>query len=190
MQDTWEKFSGVTVWLHWLVAVAIIGLLAVGLIMDEFRGLGLTPIHKSIGVLVFLLVLVRVGWRLKSGWPEPVSTYPKIEQILAKLTHWTLVICTLLMPISGMMMSGAGGRGFGIFGLQIVAANPDPANPGKVIPYNETIGGVGHEMHEIVSTVLMIAIGLHIVGALKHHMLDKDGTLRRMLGQNISAPTS
>ena len=189
MQDNWEKLSRLTVWLHWIVGLTIIGLLAVGTYMEETKTYELFPIHKSIGVLVFIFVLWRVIWRFKNGWPKPVGTYTKIEQILSKITHWTLIICTLLMPISGMMMSGASGTGFGVFGLEIVAANPDPVNLGKFIAYNGRAAWAGHVLHNNVSTLLIIAICLHIVGALKHHMIDKDGTLRRMLGRKI-APTS
>jgi len=187
MQDTWERFSKVTIWLHWIVGITIILLLIVGSFMEDIDIKFLLPLHQSFGISILVFVLLRVLWRIKNGWPEPVSVYSRIEQILAKITHWVLIICTLLMPISGMMMSGASGHGFALFGLQIVAANPDPANPGKFLPYNGTAAGIGHEMHEIISTILIIAICLHVAGALKHHVIDKDGTLRRMLGQKISA---
>lgn len=87
------------------------------------------------------------------------------------------------MPISGMMMSGFGGHGIFIFGFELVAMNPVPANPNEVIATNAQLAGIGHEMHGFIGEVLIFAIVLHVVGAVKHHVIDKDNTLRRMLGR-------
>lgn len=185
MSDTKEKLSATTVWLHWVVGITVILLLAVGVYMNETETAVLYPIHKSIGVLIFMVVMARVAWRVKTGWPERIGTHRNIERVLAKISHWTLIIGTLVMPVSGMMMSGAGGHGFGIFGLGLVPANPDPSDPEKVIPYNKALAEVGHELHEIVGYLLIAAVLLHITAALKHHLIDRDGTLRRMLGAKI-----
>ncbi|MFC3051489.1 cytochrome b [Kordiimonas pumila] len=184
-QDTKAKFSHITISLHWIVGLTIITLLAVGLYMAENEVYSLYTLHKSVGVIVFAFVAVRVLWRIKNGWPVPASDYKRHEQILAKIVHWVLIIGTVLMPVSGMLMSGAGGHGFGIFGFEIMAPNPDPANPGEALPLNAFTAGIGHEMHEILGFVMMAAIALHIAGALKHHLIDKDETLKRMLGKTI-----
>lgn len=186
MPDNKDKLSPVTVSLHWLVGITIIALLAVGIYMKEFEVLGLYNIHKSTGVLIFAFILARVAWRAKNGWPEPAGNYKRTERLLAKITHWVLLAGTVIMPVSGMMMSGAGGYGFGIFSLTIMAPNPDPGNPQEVVPLNETVAELGHELHEITGYLLIAAVLLHIAGALKHHIVDKDGTLRRMLGADIS----
>lgn len=181
-RDTAQKLSPTTIALHWIVGLSIIGLLAVGQIMDSFEIYALYPIHKALGFLIFFVILARVLWRLTNGWPTPVSQYQRHEQILSKLIHWLLIIGTVLMPISGFMMSALGGHGVDVFGLEVVARNPDPANPQEVIALHAGLAGLGHEVHGMLGKVLMAAVALHIVGALKHHFADKDATLRRMLG--------
>ncbi len=185
MPDSKAKLSGVTVTLHWLVAITVICLLAVGIYMEENEAYSLYPIHKSVGAIIFLVILARVGWRVSQGWPTPVSQYAKAEQILSKVTHYVLLIATVLMPLTGITMSVAGGHGLHVFGLEIVAANPDPANPDKMLPLNQSAAKLAHTMHGLVANVLIAAILLHIAGALKHHVIDKDGTLRRMLGKTV-----
>ncbi|MEJ6517787.1 MAG: cytochrome b/b6 domain-containing protein [Pseudomonadales bacterium] len=96
----------------------------------------------------------------------------------------TLLIGTLIFPISGMIMSGLGGQGLAMLRLEVYPHNPDSQDPTHVSPFNEAIAGVAHETDEILGIVFILAITLHIAGALKHHLMDKDGTLRRMLGKN------
>lgn len=181
-----HTFSKTTIWLHWLVAIIMMSTMALGAYMSllEAEGYRLYPIHKSIGVLVFPLLLVRVLWRLKQGWPEPLHHYSAVEQRLAKFTHWALLLGTVALPVSGMIYSGASGHGFGIFGLQIFPTNYHPTEVGQVIPYNELISVAGETAHEWIGYGLMAVLGLHITGALKHHVIDGDATLRRMLGKS------
>lgn len=175
--------SKLTVRLHWLVAAAMIGLFALGQVMSHNELLELYPLHKGLGILVLLLVLPRVLLRLKEGWPAPVAAAPPAQERLAKVVHWALLIATVAMPVSGIMMSGAGGHGLAIFGLELLSANPDPASPGEVIPFNATLAGIGYFGHQIGSKLLLLALVLHVAGAVKHHLVDKDATLTRMLGR-------
>lgn len=179
--DTQNQLSTITRTLHWLVALTIISMLAVGFYMATFEVWSLFPIHKAFGVLVLLIILPRILWRLKNGWPTPVREYPTWEHKLALVTHWILILGTLIMPISGFIFSGASGHGVDVFGVVLAPTNPDPANPHDVIPFNETVADIGSEAHEIVGYLMVIAIVLHIAGALKHHIIDKDRTLLRML---------
>jgi cytochrome b561 len=181
--DTQDKLSTTTRVLHWLVALIIITMLAVGFYMATFEVWSLFPIHKAFGVIALLIILPRVLWRLKSGWPVTVREYPTWEHKLAVVTHWVLILGTLIMPISGFIFSGAGGHGVDVFGLVLAPMNPDPTNPHEVIPFNATVADIGHETHEIVGYIMAIAIVLHIAGALKHHIIDKDRTLLRMFGK-------
>jgi cytochrome b561 len=82
-----------------------------------------------------------------------------------------------------MLYSGGSGHGLSLFGWVIVPENPDIENPGNVIAYSETMSQFGETAHEILGYALVVAILLHIIGALKHHLLDKDRTLLRMLGK-------
>ncbi len=181
--DTQNQLSPITRALHWLVALMIISLLAVGFYMATFEVWALYPIHKAFGVIALLIILPRVVWRLKNGWPIPVRDYPTWEHKLAVATHWVLILGTVIMPISGFIFSGASGHGVDVFGLVLAPMNPDPSHPGEVIAFNETVADAGNELHEIVGYVMAMAIALHIAGALKHHIFDKDRTLLRMLGK-------
>jgi len=184
--DQQHQLSKTSVVLHWIVALVIISLSGVGLLMSQKEIWFLYRIHKSIGVLIFVVILMRVVWRLRQGWPKPIRQYARYEQALAKLVHWVLIVATVLMPVSGMLMSGVGGHGIAIFGWQLVAEHHSLNKPDHAEPYSEFWAQVGETGHEIIGYVLIVAIALHIAGALKHHIVDRDATLRRMLGRNVS----
>lgn len=179
--DTASRFAPTTIVLHWLVALTIITLMAVGYYMEENEVYSLYPIHKSIGTLILFVALARVVWRWRNGWPVPVSQYQRWETALAKIAHWVLILGTLLFPISGMMMSGMGGYGVPIFGIDLLAPN---IVDGKTVPLNKSLAGLGSQVHGALLPIMLTALGLHVAGALKHHIIDKDGTLRRMLGMS------
>ncbi|GFR59501.1 cytochrome b561 family protein [Elysia marginata] len=180
--DKPEQFSLTTITLHWLVAIGMIGMLAIGIYMTEAEVYSLYPWHKSFGVLIIAFVVLRVLWRIKNGWPVPVSQYIAIEQNLAKAVHWILIIGTVLMPVSGALMSALGGNGIDIFGLELMPRNPDPENPGRVLPHNGDIASFCHAIHHWLGYIVIGAVILHIAGAIKHHVIDQDATLKRMLG--------
>lgn len=184
--DTQEKLSPITISLHWIVGLTIITLLGVGLYMSNTHAYSLYPIHKSVGVCIFAVILLRVIWRIKNGWPQPAGQYKKIEQLVSKVVHYTLLIGSVIIPVSGMMMSGLGGHGIHVFGLELMARNVDPNDMSKVIPINGDLAGLGSNLHEYVSYLVIGAIILHVAGAYKHHIINKDGTLKRMLGAKIS----
>jgi cytochrome b561 len=179
----YSRFSKQTIFLHWLIALWMIGLLAVGVYMHETKSFDLYPIHKSMGVLILGFVFWRVWVRAQEGWPEPLRETAAWQLSLAQVIKWVLIIATLLMPISGMMMSGFGGHGFGIFSFEIVARNLDEWDTSKVVPYNAFLAEMGEEVHEIGGNLLIAAVSLHALAAIKHHFIDKDATLRRMLGR-------
>ena len=188
MRDNMSKLSKTTVYLHWIIALGIIGLLLMGVYMVETKTYSFYSLHKSLGVLILLVVLIRVVWRVMNGWPEPVNNSKKWEYTLAKIIHWLLIIGTIILPVSGMMMSGAGGHGINLFGFELVASNPDPENLGSVIPFNGTVARIGHQIHWIIGYILIALIIFHTVVAIKHHVISKDGTLSRMIGKAIGNP--
>uniref|UniRef100_UPI004055FD0B cytochrome b n=1 Tax=Candidatus Electrothrix sp. TaxID=2170559 RepID=UPI004055FD0B len=183
--DTKSTLSSNTLILHWTVGIIMIILLAIGVFMKEAEVYALYPWHKAFGVLIILPVILRVLWRLKIGWPPPVREYKKVEIKLSKFIHYLLLIGTVILPISGFMMSAMGGHGVDLFGLELVARNPNPLNPKEVIPLNESVASIAHELHSIGGYIVIIAVILHTAGVLKHHILDKDGTLLRMLGVKV-----
>lgn len=130
-----------------------------------------------------MVVLIRVAWRIKQGWPTPVSDYKKIEQLMSKVVHYVLLIGSVMIPLSGLMMSIGGGHELAIFGLELMPANASLTVPDEIVARSEFIGGAGHQLHGLVSNIVIAAIALHVVGALKHHFVDKDSTIKRMLGK-------
>lgn len=184
--DQQHQLSKFSVVLHWTVALVIIGLSIVGLLMSAKEIWFLYPIHKSIGTLMFALILVRVMWRVRQRWPKPVRPYARFEQGLSTLIHWILIVGSILMPVSGMLMSGAGGDGITLFAWELMAEHHSLTQPNQVLPYSEFLASVGESGHTMIGYIMIAAIVLHIAGALKHHVIDSDDTLRRMLGQNVS----
>lgn len=183
--DQQSKLSRTTISLHWLVGLLIIGLLGSGVYMVETKAYGTYDWHKSFGVLVLIFVIPRVLWRLRNGWPQPVASHKRYEQTLARCVHWTLIIGMCLMPLSGFLMSAMSGSGVSFFGMNLIGENNPSGEPGEFVPHNEFLSETFHFMHTTLSKIMIIAVILHVVGALKHHIVDRDGTLRRMLGEEI-----
>jgi cytochrome b561 len=184
-RDAASKLTITTLTLHWLVGLTIIGLLASGIYMAENKAFALYGIHKSIGVIIFVFIIWRVIWRVMNGWFEPAGDYSTVEKILAKVVHILLLLGTIIMPISGFMMSALSGHGVNVFGLELVARNPNPSDPTTVLPLNAPIAGLAHITHTVAGYAMIAAILLHIAGAYKHHLIDKDGTMKRILGRSI-----
>lgn len=160
---------------HWLIAAAMIGMLISGLIMAygpfERETVGaIRDWHKPVGVLVLGYGLWRIGWRIAQGFPLEASVMPSWQAALSKLTHWTLLGMILVMPLSGILKSIYAGRDVVAFGLTLPAQE-------KV----EWIANAADTVHHYAAWALVVVIFLHIAGALKHHFIDGDTTLRRMI---------
>lgn len=177
MKDGKERLSALTIALHWLIAIAIVAMLAIGLIMDDMaRGpdrTALLDVHKSLGTAVLVLVALRILWRWRNGFPVPVGPLPRWQHQAARAVHWLLLVATLLMPLSGMVMTVAGGHALPFFGLTLV-------DEGAM--EQATLREIGDAMHGTLAWILMALIAVHLLAALKHHLVDRDATLRRMLG--------
>lgn len=182
--DHKHTLSNTTIALHWLCALAMLTMLAIGLYMVRFEAWPLYPWHKSAGVILFALMLYRAAWRIRQGWLPALTTASRVEQGVAKAVHWALIVGTLAMPLTGMLFSGASGHGFGLFGFAIVPEQHDPVHAGQVLPYSAAWADAAQLTHAWLAYMLIAAIVLHIAGALKHHVVAGDGTLRRMLGRD------
>lgn len=161
---------------HWVVAVALIGMVGVGLFL-QFGGLEreaagtLRNLHKATGVLLLAVILWRVGWRLVRGFPPPASVMPAWQLIASKVAHRGLPAGMVLMPLSGIVSSLYAGRAIDVFGLFTLPAQAEI----------EWLASSASSMHTIVGRAVAILIVLHVAGALKHRFVDRDGTLDRML---------
>jgi cytochrome b561 len=169
--------------LHWIVAIAMLGLLAMGFYMSKFEVWGLYELHKSLALLACAFIALRLFWRYLRPWPALPSKASPRMQGLAQWVHRLLLMLTLAMPISGMLFSGISGHGFGIFGLSLLPPNLDPAQPGEVLSYNKSLEVLAQNLHGYFGYAVVALLLLHIGGALKHHWVDKDATLLRMLGR-------
>ena len=182
-KDTKHAFSRTTRILHWGVGIIMVALLGMGTYMAENKVYFLYPIHKSVGTLILILVAWRVIWRLKNGFPTPVRDFPNWQRIASRLSHYLLLLGTLIMPVSGILGSVSGGRGLYVFGLELVARNRD-AITGKIVAHSEAVAGFAHNLHFYTGRILIALVVIHILAAVKHHFIDRDDTLRRMLGRN------
>ena len=173
------RFGGIAIALHWLVALAVIGLFALGWWMTELTYYSpwyqLAPWwHKSIGLTLAMIVLARIAWRFISPPPKPLETHTQTEVKIAKVAHLLLYLLLLVTFISGYLISTADGRPIEVFGLFEV-----PATLTSIENQEDIAGWV----HWIVACVLMGLAGLHAAAALKHHFIDRDRTLLRILGR-------
>jgi len=160
-------------------------MLTTGLYMVELEGSSeLYLWHKAIGVVIAFPILVRIIWRIHVGFPTPVSPQATWAEYAAKSTHLVLLIGTFLMPLSGFLLSALGGYGVYLWGGELVARRGDPLDLEKVIPINGTISSLGHSLHHWIGYAILAALFLHVIGALKHHFIDKDRTLTRMLNKS------
>jgi cytochrome b561/polyisoprenoid-binding protein YceI len=174
LSNTEEQYGLIAKIFHWLIAVMIIGLLPVGLGMGTLENspfkFQIYALHKSFGLLVFFLGLARIIWRFVSPPPDHLESHAKWEITLASAAHFWLYVCIIGMPLSGWLMSNAGEFPVPFFGVQM------PALIGK----NEALGDLFYNVHEILGYTLLFVLALHAAGALKHHVIDKDETLKRM----------
>jgi len=178
--DQTNKFSKLTVFLHWTIAWAMIGMVIFGLFLEEMPNTEekypLIALHKSIGVTVFLFALWRLVHRVRNGMPTMLGKQPAWQRKVAHGVLGILLLSTLLMPISGMMWSTGAGYGFAVWGIDVVAYSGVPT---------EWMENLGHAIHGLLGKLLILIVLLHIAASLKHHFIDKDGTLKRMLGKDI-----
>lgn len=160
--------------LHWLVA----GLVAVQVVLGPVASdLKLSPLkldlfvwHKSLGMLVLLLVLLRLGWRLGQPVPRPPEVSPLLRR-LAGLTHFLLYALLFVIPLSGWVVNSAAGIPLKLFWLVPL---PDLTAP------DDTLKETAAEVHEVAVAVLLAVLALHVAAALWHQFVRRDGILRRM----------
>ncbi len=174
-----KQYNPLSKLLHWVTALLIFGLLFIGFYMvgldfNEDK-LALYALHKSFGLLVLALVIVRVIWHVICRKPKSLSTHTKIEKALAHSAHAFLYIALFAMPLSGWVMSSAGDFSIQFFGINL----PDIVGKDKALFENS------QDVHEIIAMILVIVVGLHILGALKHHFVDRDETLQRMISTRL-----
>lgn len=163
--DTPQRFGAPSRLLHWAVAA----LVALAWVTGDLEGAGL-GLHVGLGFLVLLLSLLRLLWRaLNRAPPAPPGT-PAWQERGARLGHFALYALTLAVPLLGLMDRWARGRPVSPFGL-----GPLPA------PFAPPLGRLWGGLHELAANLLLLVVALHVAAALWHHLMLRDGVLRRML---------
>lgn len=175
------RFGHLSVLLHWLMALAVYGMFALGLWMvtlgyyDSWYHPA-PELHKSIGITLFAVMILRVIWRFISPPPKPLSSYSTLTRLSAVSVHLLLYGILFAIFISGYLISTADGKPIEVFGLLSV-----PATLEGVAGQADLAG----DIHLWLAWSVVILSGLHALAALKHHFIDRDNTLKRMLGSRI-----
>lgn len=177
LHNTQERWGVVSKIFHWLIAFMIIGLFGLGLWMVELSYYDpwykkAPDLHKSFGMIVMLLMLLRFIWRISNPTPKPLTTHQTWERYLAHTVHIILYILVFSIGIAGYLISTADGRAIEVFGLISIPSI------GALIERQEDFAGWAHWA---LAWTLIGFVSLHMIGALKHHFIDKDSTLVRML---------
>ncbi len=185
-RNTADTYGLVAVLLHWLIAAVVVGLFALGLWMVELTYYDTwyrraPELHKGIGVMLLLTLLLRLGWRLVNPRPRPEPGQSALEQRIARLTHRLLYLLPLLVMTSGYLISTADGRPLDVFGLFSVPATLTG------LPSQADLAG---DVHLVLAIALVTLAAVHALAALKHHFIDRDATLLRMLGRQPAPPAS
>jgi cytochrome b561 len=179
IRNSTSRYGWVSIFMHWGVALAVFGLFALGLWMvgldyySTWRK-DAPDLHKSIGLVLLGVMLLRVLWRFISPPPPTLASYSRMTRLGAKFGHGFLYLSLFAVIVAGYLISTADGVGIPVFGLfevpALVSGLPDQADTAGVI-------------HFYLAWVLVIFSGLHALAALKHHFIDRDVTLKRMLGR-------
>lgn len=180
LRNSTSRYGLVSIVMHWGVALAVFGLFGLGLWMMELDYYSpwrkeAPELHKSIGLVLLAVMLVRVLWRFISPPPPALPNHGKLTRMASKAGHGALYLGLFAVMIAGYLISTADGVGIPVFGLfdvpALVSNLPDQAD-------------VAGEIHFYLAWGLVIFAGLHALAALKHHFIDRDATLKRMLGRN------
>ncbi|MFC5436927.1 cytochrome b [Rhodanobacter umsongensis] len=170
-----RQWGSVAKFFHWVIALAILGNGTFGLLMDlahsPMQKINWLALHKSIGLTVLTLVLLRVLWRWRDGRPREAAA-PRWQQRAARAAHGVLYVLIVALPLSGWWFNSISGKPlqwFKQFNLPALAAK------------NDALRDFAHGVHEYLFWFLLLVLVAHVGAALKHHVFDNDNVLRRML---------
>lgn len=177
--DTDDRYGTVSVLLHWATAALVVGLFGLGLWMtslsyyDPWYRTG-PWLHKGLGVALVTLLVLRLAWRAVNHRPAPEPGHSRTERVAARVAHLALYGLLFAVAVAGYLISTADGRPLEVFGWFEIPALVTG------IPNQEDVAG---EVHYWFAVSLVSLAAVHALAALKHHLLDRDRTLRRMLGR-------
>lgn len=162
--------------LHWLLAVLIFAIFPLGVVVHNMAfsplKLQLLSYHKWLGVTIFMLVLIRLAWRAAHTPPPLPESMPRWQHQISHLVHGLLYVLMLAIPLSGWLMSSAKGFQTVWFG---VLPLPD------LISKDKALADILFTLHQVLNFSLLALLAAHVGAALKHHLIDRDDILARML---------
>ena len=162
--------------LHWLIAIAIVGALCVALTFDDMpispRKIRLINYHKWFGLTVLFLLVARAAWRFGHRPPTLPASMPAWQVRAAHASHGLLYLLMLVVPILGWFLSSADG-----FPITYLGLIPLPSLTAK----DKAVAEVLEDAHAVLAWTLIVVASAHALAALKHHVVDRDDVLRRML---------
>ncbi len=171
-----QGYSPVAKLLHWFVAVVVIIMLSVTFFFDELSNHNRSTafmLHKSFGLTVLVLMIVRFIWIHITGKPKLPDSIPGWQKFMSRFVQYSLYLLLIAMPITGWVLSVAANKApvyFGMFQVPLPGIEP-----------NKALAGLMSETHQILAWVIIAFVSLHVAAALKHHFIDKDNVLERML---------
>lgn len=169
---SWGRISKA---LHWIIVLLVLGQWALAQYADAQSLAAKGPplnLHKSMGMTIFALAIVRLVWRLVNPVPTLEGLAKRWERVLAHVSHAALYLLIFAMPLTGWLMSSARNFPVAWFGL---FQFPDLVAPDRDL-YRQM-----HDLHGLLFAALVVVALLHVAGALKHHFIDRNEVLRRML---------
>lgn len=187
-RNTLQSYGGLSRFFHWVTALLILTAIPLGLIATDMDfatadqlalKTTLFSLHKTIGVLAFFVALARIIWAVVQIHPVPLHPTRKMETFAAGLVHWMLYISLVVVPLSGWIHHAAV-TGFAPIWWPFGQGLP-------FVPQSETLAALATGVHWLFGKLMIAAIALHVLGALKHHFMDRDATLSRML-RGVAAP--
>lgn len=176
MNQTMTRYSNTAIALHWLVALLIFAAFPLGVYMHELplspTKLQLYSYHKWIGITVLLLAVLRVVWRATHTPLALPDNLPRWQHMVSHVTHQLLYVLIFAVPLSGWLMSSA--KGFKTVWFAVLPL-PD------LLEKNKALGDVLAVVHQGLNAILFLLVAMHVAAALKHHLIDRDDILSRML---------
>ena len=176
LRNTTARWGSLAQLLHWLIVVLVIAQVVLASLAADLplglQKLAMLARHKSVGITILALVLVRLAWRSFNPTPALPSTLRPYEKVLAHGTHAALYVLLMLLPLTGWIMSSA--RNFAVSWFNIFQL------PNLVAP-NQPLYQAMISTHHVLAWILGGILTLHVLAALKHHFVLKDDVLRRML---------
>ncbi len=176
LRNTRTRWVALSQLLHWLIAALIGVQIALGLIGTALP-LSMTKLatlarHKSLGITLLALMLVRLAWRGMNPTPALPDTLRPHERVLARITHTGLYVLVIALPLTGWIMSSA--RGFPVSWFNLFQLP-------NLVGRNAALYHAMVRLHVLLAIALGLILVLHVAAAIKHHFVLKDDTLRRML---------